>query len=104
MSNRIYAVVSHDDILGETIEMCFRNRADAEDFKEELEENNEVMAFLSNRCKECDGNNKDCPFWVESFEIGNGCENRTLPFGGCAEYTIVETELIEDGEKDQDNS
>ena len=103
MSKRIYAVVSCDYILGETIEMCFCDRADAEDFKEELEENSEVMAFLSNRCKECDGNNKDCPFWVESFEIGNGCENRAFPFSGTAKYTIVETELVEDGEKNQDN-
>lgn len=99
MKDKIYAIVVkyHDDDIEPEIIKCFTNYEMAQKYKEELEEEDKVEFWMVKKCRECNKNNRECPFYIEPTWLGMGCENKKL-FYILKDFNIVETEL-DDGKK-----
>lgn len=73
----------------EHVEKAFGNKDVAELFKHELEETENSERAMADKCRECAGLNKDCPFFLEPFDGMDECDNYN-PYHDNITYKIVE--------------
>lgn len=95
--NKIYAVYCYGgeyDTYFEIVEKCFKDIKKAEAYKAEREEDNEQTIWLSRKCRNCDGLNKNCPFYLDPSFADEGCANYCGQYESVC-YKIVELELEE---------
>lgn len=84
----------------ETIERGFTDKRRAEAFMQTLREDEEYWQSRANKCKECGGTDKTCPFYIEAFHTDVGCENYE-PCHDEVEYRIDEIELEDEPWKEE---
>lgn len=93
----IYLVIScigEYDNYREYIERAFNSREKAEGFLKEREASENNERAMADKCRECAGLNKECPFYIDSIDISDECENYK-PYHDNVTYKIIETYLME---------
>ena len=71
----IYLVIGQCEDEYVKIERAFGNLKKAIDYKKQLEDIELMLREEAAMCKNCDGNNKQCPFYVTSFFEEDGCDS-----------------------------
>lgn len=73
--SKIYLVSGIYENTYKFVDKAFRNLNDAEKYKDALVDDEIQAADMANKCRNCDGNNKECPFYIEPSygEIGCDC-------------------------------
>ena len=75
-------------------EAAFSNYDRAEVYRSDLEASEEFVRENVSRCRDCDGDNPKCPYYIAPFHFDDGCEGRQL-FHRNEEYFVEEVEVIE---------
>lgn len=95
--SKIYVVISYcgeyEDYT-ETIEKAFSNFDKALNFMEELEAEEQNQRDLTNKCMNCNGEDRDCPMYAEPFYTDDLCESYN-PWHDEVYYKITEVEYVE---------
>lgn len=95
--SKVYLVISccgeYDDYL-ETVKMAFTDVKKAEDYVNELRDEEQGYRDMANKCRECMGIDKLCPCYTSSFDVSDECEAYN-PYHDEREYRIDEVELVE---------
>lgn len=92
----INAYYSFTDCSTQSIEKCFLDKEKAIICLNELREDNNKALFMSYKCRECMGNDRNCPLWAECSDMDEGCENYSnYAYYENVDYELVERELVE---------
>ena len=79
--SKAYLVISYGgwypEDYHEIIEKGFKDIKKAEAYKAELEDQEECLRAQAERCRECNGEDKKCPFYVTPFDEDDYCESYT---------------------------
>ena len=73
-------------------EKAYKNHARAEQHREDLQSNEELIRDNIERCKRCDGDNTKCPYYIAPFFFDDGCEGRQL-YHRDEEFFVEELEV-----------
>ena len=96
MNNKVYLLISSVDYSGErkeTIEAAFLDKDRAEVYMHVLETTEQRLRNNADRCQRCDGNNHDCPLYLDSFYESEGCDTYE-PWHDPIDYRIEEVKLF----------
>ena len=76
----------------DTIEKACTDVKKAEDYVKELEDREQGYRDMADKCRECGGLNKECPFYTVPFYEIDGCENYH-PWHDNIYFSIEEVDL-----------
>ena len=97
MKNKIYVVISYQDeydFNSKKIEMAFSTAEKAEQYMKDLIDREQGYRDAAEKCRNCAGLDKDCPFYMIPFDSTEECENYS-PWHDNVEYRREEIEYEE---------
>lgn len=97
MISKIYLVISCSgqyEEYYEKVEKAFKDVKKAEKYMDELKQIEQKSEEWANKCRECLGLNKECPFYTIPYDNGDECEAYN-PYHDNKFFRIDEVELEE---------
>lgn len=92
--SKIYVVVSYGLEKDDEIVKAFKDIDDALIFMNDLEYEEDIKREISKKCETCSRDNKECPFYLEAYNLADGCENYDLHHMNTY-YKVVKVDLEE---------